>query len=119
MRSSLSSRMRMVRGVDMSCVDSKFEIESALLELLVFFRVETEQLRGAMTSGDLGFLQGNKQSEAQHFFAEVPLVQPGFEHRFVQMLKLRERKLRRQQFEADWLVADFSFQAGEGQHEDL
>src|SRR5436190_12491372 len=92
---------------------SQFKIESAFLELLVLIRVEAEQLRRAMTSGHLGFLEWNEQTEAQNFLAEISLVQVGFEHRLVEMLELRQGKLRRQQLEADRLVTHLAFQPGQ------
>src|ERR1035438_5935762 len=84
---------------------SHFKIESAFLELLVFVRVEAEQLRWPMTTGHLGLLQRHQQAKAQDLFAEVPLVQFISEHRFVEMLELRKRELGRQQLEPDRLVS--------------
>src|SRR5437016_1747250 len=91
---------------------SEFKIETALLQVLVFVRVEAEQLRWAMASSHLCFLERNEQAEAQDFFAEIPLVQLSLQHRLVEVLELRERELRWQQLEPDGLVTHLAFESG-------
>src|SRR5688572_12072936 len=98
---------------------SQFKVESTFLELLVFVRVEAEQLRRAMPSGHLRFLERNEQPKAQDFLAEVALVQFSAKHRLVEMLELRQREFRRQQLEADGLVAHLPFQSPEGSGENV
>src|SRR5215471_473900 len=90
---------------------SKFEIESALLQFSILVRIKPKQLRRPMPTGHVSFLEWNKQSEAQHFFSEVPFVQIGFQNGLVKMLQLREREFERQQFETDRLITDLAFEA--------
>src|ERR1051325_2647298 len=88
----------------------QFKVESAFLELLVFVRVEAEQLRRTMSPCHLGFFERHEQIKAQDLLAEVALVQLRAEHRFIKMLELRKRKLGWQQLESDGLVAHLAFQ---------
>src|SRR5258706_14464298 len=97
-------------GFSVSQNVSQLKIESALLELLVFIRIKAEQLCRAMPAGHLGFVERHQQSEAQHFFAEVPLVQSGAQDRLVKMLQVGQRELRRQQLEADGLITHLALQ---------
>src|SRR6478735_1953188 len=92
---------------------SQFKVESAFLKLLVFIRVEAEQLRRAVPSGHLGFLKRDEQLKAQDLLAEVALVQFSTEHRRVEMLELRQGKLGWQQLKADGLVTHLAFQPGQ------
>src|SRR5262249_50695382 len=92
------------------CFVLQIKIKTLLLELFVFVSVEAEQLCRAMPPGHLSLLQGDEESEAQDLLAEVPLVHRGFEHCFVEVLKLRQRKLGRQQLEADRLVAHLALE---------
>jgi len=55
----------------------------------------------------VGFLE---KAHRQRFAAEVAFVERPFDDRFVEMLQLRKCELRRQQFEADRLIADLPFE---------
>src|ERR1017187_10713198 len=63
-----------------------------------------------MPASHLGFLERNQQAETQNFFAEVALVQFGFENRLIKLLELRKRELGRQQLEPDGLIANLAFE---------
>src|SRR5581483_4473816 len=98
---------------------SEFKIKPATLQLVVVFGVKAEQLGWAMAAEHLGLVQRDEEIEGEDFFAEVALVELGFEGGLVEMLELRQSELGRKQLEADGFVSDFSFEAGEGDGQDV
>ena len=64
----------------------------------------------------VGLLQ---KAHGQDLAAEVPLIQRPLQDRLVKVLKLRERELRRQQLEADRLIADLALEPLQGHPQDL
>src|SRR6185437_5832218 len=94
-------------------------MESALLKLFVFVRIEAEQLCRAMSPDHLCFFERNQQAEAQDLFAEIPLIQTSSKNGFVKMLKLGKRELWRQQLETDRLVTHLAFEPLKGGSQDV
>ena len=72
-----------------------------------------------MPASHPGFLERHEQAEAQHFFAKIPLVQIGFQNRFVKMLEFGQGELWRQQLEPNRLVTHLALQPGQGHGQDL
>src|SRR5438067_707020 len=65
-----------------------------------------------MRTAHLSFLERDEQTETQDLLAKIPFIELIFEHGLVKMLELRERKLRRQQFETDRFVTHLAFEPG-------
>jgi len=83
----------------------KFEIEARLRQPPVFAFVEAVQPRRPVRHVLLHFIGFNEKVHAEHALAEVAFIQLAFEHQLVQMLQIGKRKLLRQQFESDGLIA--------------
>ena len=67
---------------------SHFKIESAFFELVVFVRVEAEQLGWAMPPSHLCFLEWYKQAEAQDLLSKITFIQVRSQNGFVKVLEL-------------------------------
>jgi hypothetical protein len=94
-------------------------VESVSGELPILALVETVEACGAVGDVLLDFLGLDQQTRRQYLLAEVALVEFAFEHDFVQVLKLRESELLRQEFESDRLVAELPAQSLERDVQDL
>src|SRR5688572_11100678 len=70
--------------------------------------VKAVEAGGAMGDVLFDLVRLDEHAHRQDLLAEVPLVERAVEHGLVQPLKLREREARRQQLEADRLVADLA-----------
>src|SRR5262249_22866377 len=83
------------------------------------FGIEPVKLRRAMPPCQLLLFQRYEDAEPQNLFPKIPLIQARAEDGLIQMLELRERELRRQQFETDWLVTHLGLQPPQRHSEDL
>ena len=86
--------------------------------MLILLAIETVEPRGPVGHVFLDLVQGDDEVHAQDLLAEIALVERRLQDRFVQPLQLRKGELRRQQFEANRLIAHLVFETLEGCRQD-
>src|SRR5579884_1128492 len=97
---------------------SDLKVETTPLKLLIFLAIKPVQPCGPVCHILLHFLQRHQKVHAQDLFAEVALVERLLQDRLVQPLELRQGKLRRQQFEANRLIANLALETLQGRRHD-
>src|SRR5215510_13687137 len=98
---------------------SKLEVEARLGEAPVLALVEAVKASGAVRDVSFQLVGFDEEVHCEHALAEVALVELALEHELVEMLKLRERELLRQQLEADGLIAQLAAQPRERRLQNL
>src|SRR5262245_32128803 len=78
-----------VRATSVERPPSNLEVETSLLELLVLFLVEAVEPGGPVGHVFLDLVERHEKVHAQDLLAEVALVEPLLQDRFVEPLQLR------------------------------
>src|SRR5690348_15400299 len=92
---------------------SKLEVEAGLRKAPILALVEAVQACSAVRDVAFDLVGLDEEVHCEHALAEVALVELALEHELVEVLKLRECELLRQQLEADRLIAQLAAQTRE------